>query len=78
MVTQQRRPDLPKKISKSLSITQELADDIQQRAIAETHGNFSFVIIRAVQAYLTTPIERVFGLDTVTIDPKSNERETAA
>lgn len=77
-MTRQLQPDLPKKISKSLSVTQALADDIQQRAIAEGHGNFSHTVIRAVHAYLKTPVERLFGLDTVTIDPRENEQERVA
>lgn len=57
MTTRQLRPDEPKSVRKSLSLTQELADDIQAQADREGHRNFSAVVVKAVREYLA----RVFG-----------------
>ena len=55
MATQQRRPEQPKAIRKSLSVTQDLANAIQARADEEGHRNFSWVIVQAVREYLARP-----------------------
>lgn len=58
MATRQLRPDQPKAIRKSLSVTQEMADDIQQRADEEGHRNFSWVVVQAVREYLARPFRK--------------------
>jgi metal-responsive CopG/Arc/MetJ family transcriptional regulator len=58
MATQQRRPDQPKALRKSISVTQEMVDEIQARADEEGHRNFSWVIVQAVREYLARPFRK--------------------
>lgn len=48
---QQREPDVPKKITKTVSMSQELSDAISARAELEGHRNWSAVVVAAVREY---------------------------
>lgn len=47
-----QRPDLPKAIRVSVSMTQEQKDEIQAYADTLPHRNFSAVVVAAVREYL--------------------------
>lgn len=59
-----QRPDLPKAIRVSVSMTQDQKDEIQAYANTQPHRNFSAVVVAAVRDYL----DRVFTPKEATDD----------
>lgn len=52
MGARQQRPDLPKKMRVSISMTQEEKAEVQAQADREGHRNFSAVLIKAFRLYM--------------------------
>lgn len=52
MIQRQLRPDQPKAVRKSVSMTEGLAEATAEQARREGHNNFSAVIVRALIEYL--------------------------
>ena len=51
MGARQMRPDLPKKMRVSISMTQEEKAEVQAQADHEGHRNFSAVLLKAFRLY---------------------------